>query len=71
MADKNQQINNNPRRIMRLPQVMAATGFGRSWLYALMKRGDFPQARKIGARAVGFDSREVQSWIDARMGEQE
>lgn len=63
-------VHKQPRCIMRLPQVMAATGFGRAWLYELIKRGEFPQARKIGARAVGFDSLEVQSWIDARMGGQ-
>ncbi len=69
MADKNHQINNTPRRIMRLPQVMAATGFGRSWLYALMKRGDFPQAHKIGLRAVGWSSSQVEAWIAKQLGE--
>lgn len=58
-----------PRRIMRLPQVQAATGFGRAWIYELMKRGEFPQARKIGLRAVGWDSLEVEAWIAEQLGE--
>lgn len=58
-----------PRRIMRLPQVQAATGFGRAWIYELMKRGDFPKAHKIGLRAVGWDSLEVEAWIAKQLGE--
>ncbi|MDR7025319.1 helix-turn-helix transcriptional regulator [Pseudomonas peli] len=58
-----------PRRIMRLPQVLTMTGFGRAWIYELMKRGDFPHARKIGARAVGWDSLEVEAWLAKQLGE--
>lgn len=58
-----------PRHIMRLPQVQAATGFGRAWIYELMKRGEFPKARKIGARAIGWDSQAVYSWVAQQLGE--
>ena len=58
-----------PRRIMRLPQVQDATGFGRAWIYELMKRGEFPLARKIGLRAVGWDSLEIEAWIAKQLGE--
>lgn len=63
------KVHEPPRRIMRLPQVLSYTGFGRAWIYELMKRGDFPQARKIGARAVGWDSLEVEAWIAQQLGE--
>lgn len=57
------------RRIMRLPEVKAATGFGRSKIYELMKEGRFPKARHIaGAYAVGWDSLEVEAWIDEQLG---
>lgn len=59
--------NTQPRRILRLPQVMAATGFGRSSIYKFMSEGDFPKARRIGPRAVGWDSLEVQEWITRRL----
>lgn len=62
-------VNTLPRRIYRLPHVQAATGFGRAWIYELMKRGEFPQARKIGARAVGWDSSAVDAWVAAHLGE--
>ncbi len=60
--------NPKPRRIMRLPEVKAATGFGRAHIYNLMKEGRFPKARKIGGgRVVGWDSAQVESWIAAQL----
>lgn len=56
-----------PRRIMRLPEVKAASGFGRTHIYELMKEGSFPKARRIGARAVGWDSQEVEQWVSDRL----
>lgn len=56
-----------PRRIMRLPEVEAVTGFGRAWIYHLMSLGQFPKARRIGARAVGWPSDEVEQWIYDRL----
>jgi prophage regulatory protein len=55
------------RRIYRLQQVMDATGFGRAWIYELMKRGEFPKARKIGARAVGWPSDQIDQWVSDRL----
>ena len=62
-------LNTPPRHIMRLPQVQATTGFGRAWIYELMKRGDFPQAQKIGLRAVGWDSALIEAWVAKQLGE--
>lgn len=47
------------QRILRLPEVKAKTGFGRSTIYAPVytKRGasgEFPRSIPIGARAVGW-----------------
>lgn len=56
------------RQIWRLQKVMGATGFGRAWIYALMAKGEFPKARRIGARAVGWDSLEIEQWIAERLG---
>lgn len=58
------------RRILRLPAVKAATGFGRTKIYDLMKEGRFPKARRIaGAHAVGWDSLEIEAWIAEQLGE--
>lgn len=59
-----------PRRIMRLPAVIQASGLGRTTIYELMKEGRFPKSRRIaGAHAVGWDSLEIQAWIAAQLGE--
>jgi prophage regulatory protein len=50
-------------RILRLPEVSARTGFGRSAIYAYMSAGEFPRAVKLGARAVGWLEREADRWI--------
>nr|WP_236409497.1 AlpA family phage regulatory protein [Pseudomonas gessardii] len=52
---------------MRLPEVKASTGFGRAWIYQLMSEGKFPKARRIGARAVGWPSDEIEQWVNDRM----
>ena len=51
------------RRILRLPEVMASVGFGRAHIYNLIAIGRFPKAKRIGVRAVGWDSREIEIWI--------
>ncbi|WP_338585941.1 AlpA family phage regulatory protein [Pseudomonas sp. MAG733B] len=61
------QNANNFRRIMRLPEVIEATGYRRASIYNLMKTGKFPRARSIGARAVGWDSQEIHIWITERL----
>ena len=58
----------NSRRIMRLADVEQATGFKRSHIYNLMSEGRFPKARRIGCRAVGWDSTEIQQWIENAEG---
>jgi prophage regulatory protein len=59
--------NPQNRRIMRLPEVKSSTGFGRAWIYQLMSEGKFPKARRIGARAVGWPSDEIEQWVNDRM----
>lgn len=55
------------RHIMRQRAVSDATGYGRSSIYKMMKEGRFPQARRLGPRAIGWDSQEIQAWIDSRL----
>lgn len=54
-------------RIMRRAEVEAKTGFKRAHIYSLMKKGEFPQALRLGVRAVGWDSIEVDLWISERI----
>lgn len=58
------------RHIMRREEVERKTGFKRAHIYNLMKEGKFPQAKRIGLRAVGWDSLEIEQWVVERLGQQ-
>ncbi len=57
----------NEARILRLKQAKERTGLSRSTLYALIKEGKFPAPIALGARAVGWLSSDIDSWIEARV----
>ena len=52
------------RRVMRLKEVMHVSGLGRSSIYNYMSKGKFPKCRPLGGGIVGWDSLEVQRWVD-------
>lgn len=55
------------RRVMKMPEVLRLTGLGRTSLFLKMKQGRFPRSVPTGAgpRARGWDSHEIQRYIDA------
>jgi prophage regulatory protein len=55
------------QRILRLPEVCAVTGLGRSFIYQLQAAGNFPQRIKLGVRAVGWLEDEVQKWLSDKI----
>ena len=58
---------NTALAILRRRQVQELTGLSCSSIYALMTEGKFPRPVKLGARAVGWRSDMVQSWIASRV----
>lgn len=57
------EIHETQPRILRRPEVEARCGFKRAHLYKLIAEGKFPRPLRIGVRAVGWDSVEVEQWI--------
>ncbi|MFH1636100.1 MAG: AlpA family transcriptional regulator [Chloroflexota bacterium] len=55
--------------MLRRPEVEAKTGFKRAHIYNLMSLGKFPKAIRIGVRAVGWDSVEIEQWLTERRNE--
>ena len=53
-------------QLLRLPAVLAKVGISRSTLYEMKARGDFPKPVQIGARAVGWRSTDIDSWLESR-----
>lgn len=54
-------------RIVRMKEVMAKTGLGRSSIYKLQAAGQFPQSIAISDRAVGWNSCEIESWVQQKL----
>ena len=54
-------------RMLRLPQVIDATGLGKTKIYELQGQGDFPMRVKITAHSVAWVEDEVQAWLAARI----
>jgi prophage regulatory protein len=55
------------RRILRRRDVEKLVGLGRSSIYAMMDNGTFPQAIKLGPRAVGWVEEEIEAWIEEKI----
>lgn len=58
-------------RLLRIRQVLAKTGLGRSSLYALVKSGRFPSPLKLSERSVAWRESAVDLWISERIREHE
>lgn len=54
-------------RILRLKEVIRATGLSRSTIYAEIAKGNFPrQIRLTGNRRVGWFESSINQWIESR-----
>jgi prophage regulatory protein len=53
--------------ILRLKQVIARTGRGRSSIYQGILYGTFPDSIKLGGRSVGWLESEINDWIGGRI----
>lgn len=58
---------NESNTILRLPAVKRRTGLGRSTIYNMMEIGTFPQAIKIGKRAIGWREQDIVDWVNGRL----
>jgi len=54
-------------RLLRLPDVEAATGCKKSTIYKLMKEGKFPSCVRITARMAAWSESAVLAWVQARI----
>ena len=70
------------KRLIRLPEVLSRTGYGRTTIYRKMEDGSFPSSVKLDGRPPknpeAFDSRaiawiedEVEQWIKSRIEERD
>jgi predicted DNA-binding transcriptional regulator AlpA len=55
------------RTIIRMEQTSARTGFSRSQIARLEKRGDFPQRVQLTEWSIGHYEDEVEAWVHSRV----
>lgn len=57
------------QNLIRMPETMRRTGYGKAWLYRLISQDRFPKPVKIGSRSIAFVESEVDEWINQRIAE--
>ena len=62
-----QATGHRPIRMLRLAQVIDATGLGKTTIYELQAEGTFPKRVKITSHSVGWVEAEVQAWLANRI----
>lgn len=60
-----------PKKLLKLKDVMLQTGLSRAGLYKYIQCDYFPRQIPIGGRSVRWDEQEVQAWILARIEERD
>ncbi|HZF27212.1 MAG TPA: AlpA family phage regulatory protein [Steroidobacteraceae bacterium] len=69
--DKSRRDRASPRtgpiRMLRLAQVIAVTGLGKTKIYELQAEGTFPMRVKLTAHSVAWIEEDVQTWLARRV----
>lgn len=64
-SNKPAVLQSRDARLLRLPTVIDRTGFGRSKIYELISRGEFPAPVKVDGCAV-WSANRIDAWIGER-----
>ena len=81
MKNTDSPIIKTKSRLIRLPEVLSRTGYGRTSIYRKMEDGSFPRSVKLGgppldpsvfdSRAIAWIEEEVDQWIESRIEERD
>ncbi len=61
------EVQSNPPRVIRLPEVIKRTGLPRASIYQQMALGAFPKPIALTLRSRGWIASEVDGWIEQRI----
>lgn len=67
MTQANPSKSTNTERLLRLPEVIAKVGLGKSSIYEGVRLGTFPAPVKLSRRAVCWPASAVDAWIADRI----
>lgn len=55
------------KKLIRISEVIDRTGYGRTWIYNLIKKNNFPTPVRTGERTIAFVESEIDAWIDEKI----
>lgn len=58
-----------PPQFLRIEDVMDRTGFARSQVYRMIRRGEFPKQIRISHKLAVWSERAISDWILETLGE--
>ena len=67
MTREAERMNKSMRRFYSMGEVEAITSLSRSTIYRKMAQGTFPAAVAISEGRVGWESRAVDEWCEAKL----
>ena len=53
-------------KILRLPALLARVGLSPATIYRMISNGELPRSVRIGVRATGWRSDEIDDWLASR-----
>jgi len=61
-------MDQNPSmdKILRLPEVLAIVGIGRSTIFDSIRNGLFPKQLKLSERTIGWLESDIRNWLNSR-----
>ena len=54
------------KRALKLKEVVGLVSLSSATIYRMMSQGEFPRPVRIGVRATGWRSDEVEEWLASR-----
>lgn len=54
------------KKVLRLPDVIARVGLGKTSIYRSISDGNFPAPIALGSRAVAWRESDIDAWLAAR-----
>jgi prophage regulatory protein len=62
-AGERRLTSNVTPRLLRIADVVEMTSFSRSYIYAKIRRGEFPKQISLGAKCSRWHPDDVEAWI--------
>ncbi|HJN35703.1 MAG: helix-turn-helix transcriptional regulator [Prochlorococcus sp.] len=67
MQNINDHQEHSAPRFLRLAQVMAMTGVGKTFIYSHMEKGTFPKQIQLSERSVVWSEKDIVEWMQAKI----